>query len=79
MNTPDETKLRIVVARVLQADVTDIDMNSSPASIASWDSLNHMQLVFALEEEYAVTFTEEQIADMTTYSAIVSVVDEATR
>ena len=32
--------------------------------IGTWDSLNHMNLIVALEEEFDVTFDEEEINEM---------------
>jgi len=75
MEQAAEQKLKSIVARVLQVDAATINEGASPATIASWDSLTHMQLVFALEEEYGVTLTEHQIADMTVYPRIVAIID----
>jgi acyl carrier protein len=47
-----------------------VNEKSSPDSIESWDSLNHMKLVLALEEEFNVTFTDDQIVDMITAELI---------
>lgn len=33
-------------------------------SIASWDSLSHMQLIIQLEETYQVQLSGDEIADM---------------
>ena len=32
--------------------------------IATWDSLNHMNLIVALEEEFKVRFTEDEINEL---------------
>jgi len=43
---------------VLQADVTP---ESSPETIESWDSVQHLNLVLALEEEYGFEFLPEEM------------------
>ena len=40
----------------------------------SWDSVGHLNLVLALEQQFGVTFEEEQIADLVTVDAIVQAV-----
>lgn len=38
-------------------------------SIGSWDSLTHMQLITALEDNYKVQFSGDEIADMRSVGA----------
>ena len=47
-----------IAADVLQADVT---ADSSPETIESWDSVHHLNLVLALEEEYGFEFSPEEM------------------
>ena len=41
--------------------------------IEGWDSLAHVQLMLAVEEEFGVTLTTEEMADMTSIPAILGV------
>ena len=36
----------------------------SPVSLESWDSFNHINLMLAVEQEYQVTFTTEEIQNI---------------
>ncbi len=38
-----------------------VDATASRATDAAWDSLRHMQVIFAVEEKYDNSFTEEEI------------------
>jgi acyl carrier protein len=40
------------------------------ADIAEWDSLKHMELVFALEDRFDVQFHEDEFVDLDSSSAI---------
>jgi len=53
-----------VVSQVLNVPLAQINLESSPDNLKSWDSLKHMNLVLALEEEFDVQFSEDQIVDM---------------
>ena len=48
-----------------------IDEGSSPDSIENWDSLHHMNLVLALEEEFDVEFSDEQVMKMDSVGEII--------
>ena len=52
------------VSRVLGVPRDEVSEQSSPETIASWDSLKHMNLIVALEEEFAVSFTDEEIMSL---------------
>lgn len=39
-------------------------MDSSPDTVESWDSINHLNLVMALEQEFGVEFDPEDIEQL---------------
>ena len=56
---------------VLNIDVSLINNESSPDNIENWDSLKHMNLIVALEEEFEIEFDDEEIVDSMNYALIV--------
>jgi acyl carrier protein len=58
MNEQVLSRVGEIASDVLQADVT---ADSSPETIESWDSVHHLNLVLALEEEYAFEFSPEEM------------------
>ena len=52
------SRVREIASDVLEADVTP---DSSPETIESWDSVHHLNLVLALEEEYGFEFLPEEM------------------
>jgi len=65
-----EADLVQVMANVLGASPSAIDGSSSIDTVASWDSLKHLNLVIALEERFRVTFTEDESIEMLNYPLI---------
>lgn len=55
----------------------DIDDGTSTDTLAKWTSLAHMNLIVALEEEFGVNFTDEQMIEMLSYPLVVLTVKEA--
>lgn len=72
----DQEKLKTVVATVLNVDVSRIDANASSDTIESWDSLRHMNLVLALEDEFGVSLPDEDAANATSYPLLVLVLQD---
>jgi acyl carrier protein len=72
----DQDKLRNVIATVLNVDPNLIGPDASSDTIESWDSLRHMNLVLALEEEFGVVLPDQDAANATSYPLLVVVLQE---
>jgi len=68
-----------IVSQVMGVPIEKINGDSSPDTIEEWDSLKHMNLVLALEEEFGIQFTDEQIVEMLSVELIVEVMNEIVR
>lgn len=71
-------KIFKIFSQVMGIPEEEINEESSPDTIGTWDSLNHMNLVFALEEEYSIKFTDESIMQMTDVSSIIKTINDST-
>jgi acyl carrier protein len=71
-----EDRLYRTIAGVLDANIEDLSEESSPDVIASWDSLNHLNLIMAIEEEFQVRFTPEDALAMNNISAIRAILSQ---
>lgn len=74
--TVPEAKLKQVLADVFGVDPSRIDDEASVDTIEKWDSLNHLNLVLALEEQFKVSLNEEQIVEMLNYPLVKAVLQE---
>ena len=62
--------IKRVMSQVLGVDPGNIVADSSPATIERWDSLKHMQLIMALEDELGIQFPDEAIPELLSFEAI---------
>lgn len=62
--------LRAVFGDVLACDAAALTDDDSPSSVKGWDSVNHMQLLLAVEEAFEVQFHPEEFATLTTFGAL---------
>jgi len=65
-----EDRIKTVMSAVLNVSADQIDTNTSPDNIETWDSLRHMNLIVALEEEFEIEFNDEDIVEMLNYVLI---------
>jgi len=74
MNPPDFERIREILAGLLDVPRVDITLETSPDTVETWDSLKHLDLVLALEQELAVRFTPQEIAEMRSVERIATIV-----
>ena len=72
-----DDRVKAVMAAILKVPRESLDRESSPDSIESWHSVNHLKLMMALEEEFDVSFTEDQIVDAMNFRLILLTLKEA--
>jgi acyl carrier protein len=60
-----ESRLKEVMAAVLEVDESELGDDASVDTISTWDSLHHMNLVLALEDEFGIRFPDEEVANLT--------------
>jgi len=61
------------MSSVFGVSIGDVNDAASPDTIESWDSLKHMNLIIALEEEFLVELSDQDIIEMINYKLIVSI------
>jgi len=69
-------KIFEVVSHVMNVPIEEINEDSSPDTIENWDSLKHMNLILALEQEFDRQFTDEQIIEMLNVKLIVLTLEQ---
>jgi len=72
----DFEKLKEVVSDILAVDINNIDENSSSDNIDQWDSLSHIRLVMAIEAEFEVKLTPDDMMDMLSVKLIKMILED---
>ena len=70
-----ERVLRII-SQVMEVQIDQLNEESSPETVENWDSLRHINLILALEEEFNIAFSDEEIIDMVSVQFIVKTLKE---
>jgi acyl carrier protein len=61
---PADDRLRRTIAAALNVAADELSEESSPDTIAAWDSLNHLNIVMAIEGEFDVTLSADDVMEM---------------
>lgn len=72
----EANRLKRLMARIFGVDAATIGDDASPDTIDNWDSLRHMNLVLALEEEFGIELTDDQTVEIMSYPLIKIVLRE---
>ena len=70
----NEDKLKEIIADTFDIDEDEINGEMTSDSVEKWDSLNHLRLVTALEDEFDIKLTMEEVNTMIDYPKIVEFV-----
>ena len=67
-------RVRRVVAQVLNLPEGSVGLETEQASTVAWDSLHHIHLITALEEEFRLSIDADDLLELTSVRAIVAYV-----
>lgn len=65
-----------IVADIFEVPLDSVTAQSSPDTIETWDSIHHLNMVLALEQEFGVQFSPEEIEQLLSVELIVALVAE---
>ena len=57
-------RVRTIASDILEVPAAKITPDSSPENIETWDSVHHLNMVLALEQEFNLQFEPEEIDQM---------------
>ena len=72
----DRLKLKEVLSAVFEVSVESITDDSSSDTIENWDSLRHLNLIIALEEEFNVVIPDEEVGNLVNFKLIELVLND---
>ena len=63
-------RLIVLLTKILEVNPSKINKESSVDNVEAWDSLRHMNLVIAVEQEFDVSISEEDAMEMNSVELI---------
>ena len=69
-------QVRNIASDIFGIPVDRITAESSPETIENWDSMQHLNLVLAIEEKFGVQLDPEDIEQMKNIGAVAALVEK---
>jgi acyl carrier protein len=69
-------RVATIAGDVFSVPESSLTHTSSPDTIETWDSLHHLSLVLALEQEFSVQFSPEEVEQLLSVELIIALVGE---
>ena len=68
-------RLKIIMSNLFDITVDDINNNISPENCEQWDSLQHMNLIFAIEDEFGISLTDDDVLKIKDFKSIIHILE----
>jgi len=75
MSASVASRVQRILADLLSLPQEEISVDSSPETVETWDSLQHLNFVLAVEQEFGVHFRPEEIEQLTSVKIMVEMLD----
>ncbi len=69
-----ENKIIEIISTVTKLEKSYIKENLNTQKL--WESITHVEVVIALEEEFDISFSQDEIAQMTTVEKIIELINK---
>jgi acyl carrier protein len=69
-------RLKAIMAEVFEINVSDIKDDASQKTMDVWDSLQHLNLMVEIEDQFDLEFAPEDIGEMTTLEKIIQNIEK---
>jgi acyl carrier protein len=68
-------RVQRIAAAVFSVPIAQISAESSADTIETWDSLQHLNFVLAVEQEFGVQFTPEEIEKLISVNMVIEMLE----
>ncbi len=75
-NQSTELKAKKILSEVFGISENEITAETSSSNVEAWDSLQHLNWIAALEQEFDVMFTDEQLTRIKSFGDTLKVLGE---
>lgn len=71
-----KSRARAALARALKTDPAKITDEATHADLAAWDSVHHMNVIIALENDFNIEFDDAELAGLNSLPRLVDAVEK---
>ena len=68
------TKIQNILTTILDIDFLEHGESIDIFNCDEWDSMNHMKLILELERTFSITFSDDEVFEMTSFNEIYKII-----
>ena len=68
--------IKKIMSIIFDEDIINISDDAEPLEIDQWDSINHLQLIVALEEEFEIKFSDDELTELLNLPLINNIIQQ---
>ena len=68
--------IKKIISIIFDEDIVNISDDAEPLKIDQWDSINHLQLIVALEEEFEIKFSDDELTELLNLPLINNIIQQ---
>ena len=69
-----ESKVKDILTTVLDLKDSEVGEQIKQSDFVNWDSMKHLILISAFEDEFSIRFADEDVVNMTDYQTIITTI-----
>jgi acyl carrier protein len=73
-----KNRARVALAKALKTDPQTISEDASQQNLSEWDSVHHMNVVLALENDFGIEFSDAELPTLTSLPLLVAAIEKHT-
>lgn len=71
-----EKKILNIIAKVLEVDIEEIELDTAIGDLPEWDSIHHLQIIAELEKDFGIKYAADELAELEDVSDLISLTEE---
>lgn len=71
-----EQKIIGIIAKILEVELEEVELDTAIGDLPEWDSLHHLQLIAELEKEYGIKYAADDLAELEDVSDLIGLTKE---
>jgi len=71
-----EQNIISIIARILEVDIEEVELDTAVGDLPEWDSLHHLQIIAELQKEYNIKYPAEDLAELEDVSDLIALTKE---
>lgn len=71
-----EERIKSIISRILVIPLAELTPDASGETIEAWDSLKNMKILLAIEEEFSIALSDDELVEASSLAQIVAIVSK---